>query len=225
MDRALSRCGGATDARVDIAVTVHRGDGHPRESGAVARHCDGEGIGRDEYQRQSGCSRTDRDTRRCVSISGGRRCDPYERPDCHAGYLALSGLCPGGRCAGECRVVNRHGGVVDGAIQNSQVSNFNPNAQVMPAQSQAAAMARLQFKKPAKSSSIDSDNETQDSSELEIEVATIGLIKIDQEQLERFKERVEKGLKRQEEQIMDAVNTFGANEKDLRHAIGSIMLF
>ena len=121
--------------------------------------------------------------------------------------------------------VNGPGNEPEKPIQNSQVSNFNPNAQVMPAQSQAAAMARLQFKKPAKSSSIDSDNETQDSSELEIEVATIGLIKIDQEQLERFKERVEKGLKRQEEQIMDAVNTFGANEKDLRHAIGSIMLF
>jgi hypothetical protein len=121
--------------------------------------------------------------------------------------------------------VNGPGNEPEKPIQNSQVSNFNSNAQVMPAQSQAAAMARLQFKKPAKSSSIDSDNETEDSSELEIEVATIGLIKIDQEQLERFKERVEKGLKRQEEQIMDAVNTFGGNQKDLRQVIGSIMLF
>jgi hypothetical protein len=121
--------------------------------------------------------------------------------------------------------VNGPGKEPEKPIQNPQISNFNPNAQVMPAQSQAAAMARLQFKKSAKSSSIDGDNETQDSSELEMDVATIGLIKITQEQLERFKERVEKGLKRQEEQIMDAVNTFGGREKELRQVIGSIMLF
>ncbi len=109
--------------------------------------------------------------------------------------------------------------------QPSNQQLFNPNAQVMPAQSQAAAMARLQFKKPKSSSNIDDDKEDFENSEIDVEVETIGLIKITQEQLERFKERVEKGLKRQEEQIMSAVNTFGGNEKDLRHVISSVMLF
>jgi len=102
---------------------------------------------------------------------------------------------------------------------------FNPNAQVMPAQSQAAAMARLQFKKSKSSSAIDGEMEEFENSEIEVDVETIGLIKISDEQLERFKERVEKGLKDQEEQIMSAVNMFGGNEQDLRHVISSIMLF
>lgn len=102
-------------------------------------------------------------------------------------------------------------------------SNFNPNAQVVSphAQSQAAAMARLQMKKSAK---VNGEQERNADGDFEIDVETIGLIRINDEQLERFKERVEQGLKRQEEQIIDAVNTFAGSEENLRNIIGSIML-
>lgn len=105
------------------------------------------------------------------------------------------------------------------------VNNFNPNAQVMSplAQSQAAAMARLQMNKAKKSSAVGED-ERNENGDYEIDVETIGLIKINDEQLERFKERVRKGVLRQEQEIVDAVNTFAGSEENLRNIIGSIMM-
>ncbi len=58
----------------------------------------------------------------------------------------------------------------------------------------------------------------------EIEVATLGIVKVSDEQLRSFAERVSGGVLRQEAQILDAVNTFAGKDRTLRDIVSSTLL-
>lgn len=100
---------------------------------------------------------------------------------------------------------------------------FNPGAQVIPAQqNQAAAMARLLKNKEA--DELEEERETDENGDVELEVATLGLMKLSEKQIKDFEQRVEGAIYRQEQEIKDAVNTFAGSEKTLRQAIGSVLM-
>jgi hypothetical protein len=95
-------------------------------------------------------------------------------------------------------------------------SRFDPSAQVNPAKDGIAARVRLQ-------SDQANPNRTNPDHPIELEVATLGSIRITRKQLEDFKARVAEGLNRQEEAINLAAKTFGANNPILEDAIYSAL--
>lgn len=106
-----------------------------------------------------------------------------------------------------------------------QTQAFNPNAQVISSQGvqrNAAAQARLLKNKEA--DELEDEKGAKETEDKELEVATLGLIKLSEKQLKEFEERIEGAIYRQEQEIMDAVRTFAGNEKTLRQAIGSVLL-
>ncbi len=109
--------------------------------------------------------------------------------------------------------------------QAKLAQEFNPGAQVIPsqgAQAALASMARLQMKNGKRIS--DESEEIKAKDEAEIEVATLGMMKLSDEQLQGFREKIEHAILRQEREILDTVNTFAGNEKTLRKVIGSLLL-
>lgn len=101
---------------------------------------------------------------------------------------------------------------------------FNPGSQSLPSQgaiNQMAARARMLNKK---SKFDDSEELLTEENEQEIEIATLGLIKLSEDQIEAFSQRVGRGILRQEHEILDTVNTFAGNDKMLRNVIGGLLL-
>jgi len=97
-------------------------------------------------------------------------------------------------------------------------SRFDSNAQVSSPKDGSVAKVRLQLGQTSSSAGVDNPDHP-----IELEVATVGNITITRDQLEAFKNRVAQGLKRQEEQIMSAVNIFGADNLLLKDAIYSAL--
>lgn len=97
-------------------------------------------------------------------------------------------------------------------------SKYDPNAQVSSPNDGSVAKVRLQLGQTSSSAGVDNQGHP-----IELEVATVGNITITSEQLKGFEARVAKGLKRQEDSIRLAVETFGANNQVLQEAIYSAL--
>lgn len=97
-------------------------------------------------------------------------------------------------------------------------SRFDPNAQVSSPNDGSAARMKIQLTQTSSNAGVDNQDHP-----IELEVATVGNIKITSEQLKGFKDRVAEGLKRQENSIHLAVQTFGANNPVLENAIYSAL--
>ena len=110
--------------------------------------------------------------------------------------------------------------------QAKAAQQFNPNAQVVSsgAQSALASMARLHMKNGKRADSINEDDHEIDEDEIEMEVATLGMMKLNQEQLQGFREKIEHSILRQEKEILNTVNMFAGGEKTLRNILSSLLL-
>jgi hypothetical protein len=107
----------------------------------------------------------------------------------------------------------------DKSENNAQsASRFDSNAQVSSPKDGSAARMKIQLTQTSSSAGVDNQDHT-----IELEVATLGNIRITSEQLKGFEARVAEGLKRQEKQIMSAVNIFGADNLLLKDAIYSAL--
>lgn len=110
----------------------------------------------------------------------------------------------------------------------SQTRSFNPNAQVMPSQTAHAGQAMLNMKNRKRNGEVDSnsidEDQARENESFEIDVETIGLVRVSDEEIQRFADRVAGGILLQEKEILDTVDAFAKNEKTLRSAIASILL-
>lgn len=106
--------------------------------------------------------------------------------------------------------------------QEINSKQFNPGSQSIPSQgaiNQLATRARILNK-----NSKYVEKEESSSEEHEMEVATLGFITLNDEQLQGFRERLEQGILRQEHEILDSVNSFSGSDRMLRNIIGGLLL-